>query len=201
MQRRETWFVTLVRCPFILLSWILRPVGQVWFPLYDFSFGWIYKRRAKRDEQKFARDIKASLRFIFTDEKGRIVPNEGVPFPAPFDAAYVTVVIDDMLLRFTRGRGELSAHVAPVFAPDDWHELSLVLSAINDPAGIRRQRAFSDLREISGALQCQMNALRQLFSASQFLDLKERLTDQIYNRDAVTLRAWEKELNRRIYGR
>src|SRR5688572_41580 len=135
-KRAKWWVPTVVTALTFLRS--------VFAPVYDLTFGRIDRRLAKKDQERLANDIELAFRFLFEAQKGRIVPNHGLPFPPGFDYAFVTIEISNMLLRFTRGRGVVGVQVAPVLAPSDWHDLSLVLSAIGGQSEIQR-REFDNL--------------------------------------------------------
>src|SRR5438094_8990054 len=102
-------------------SWVsfvtvpLKLARRILEPLYDVFFGWLDRRLAKQHESRLAADVKLSLSFLFTEEKGQIIPNKGVPFPPAFNYAFVTVAANGLFLRFIRGRGELVGLVAPLF--------------------------------------------------------------------------------------
>src|SRR5262245_59584619 len=97
--------IPLVRPPLVVLRAVLGSFS-------DFLFGWLDRPLVRYYEGQLARDIQLALKFLFTEYGARIVPNHGVPFPPAFDYAFITVEIRDFLIRFCRGRGELSAAVA-----------------------------------------------------------------------------------------
>ena len=109
----------LIRPPLTVLGYLLEPVCAL--------FGFSDKQIALRNQGKLEQDIRNSLSFLFDAENGRVVPNQGVPFPPAFDYAFVTVAVDDVIIRFCRGRGDLDIQVAPQNAPNDLHDLSVVL--------------------------------------------------------------------------
>jgi hypothetical protein len=43
----------------------------------------------------------------------------------------VTIAVNDIFLRFIRGRGGLDVYVAPKHAPFEWHELSTVIGLLD----------------------------------------------------------------------
>lgn len=86
---------------------------------------------ARQNEQCFAEEIRKYLSFLFTDHGAQIIPNEGTPFPPPFDGAYVTVAIGNLYLRFARCRGDFSVAVASAFAPNHWEDFQLVADGIS----------------------------------------------------------------------
>ena len=122
-------------------------------------------------EDRLARDVQLALRFLFTDHGARIVPNYGVRFPPGFDYAFVTVALDDVYIRFCRGRGELGISVASRFAPSEWRDLTSVVNPLplmNEPVHIR-EGDFHDLWQVSRILRPEIQ------SPEQFRQLKQRL--------------------------
>lgn len=118
---------------FVILRFLIHTAFSVPMNMLD-------RRIAKKHEERLVRDVEEALPFLFTELNGHVVPSEGVPFPPAFDFAFVTVALDRLLFRFSRGRGQFAVQVAPSFAPSDWHELGLVLSAISGNGEIERQQ-------------------------------------------------------------
>src|SRR5271156_1218125 len=97
IEKRKNLLVPLVplntRRPPTLRSRIviasLRPpllvLGFVIGNLYKLCFGWLDKRMARRNQQRFATDLRTYLAFLFSEHGATIVPNEGVPFPPSSD--------------------------------------------------------------------------------------------------------------------
>ncbi len=191
MTRGEKWWFSFIRGPLVFL-------GSILGPLYNLSFGWLDRHLSRKDEERFGNDVRSALPFLFVDGKGRIIKNQGVPFPTPFDYAFVTVEFDNILFRFSRGRGELGANVAPSFAPTDWHSLSLVLSALTEKQELQRKR-FVDLESVSKALKPALKRLTESFSFDQFNELKCRLEDNVYSHERKVTREVEFEINSSLY--
>jgi hypothetical protein len=176
-----------------MLSLITKPIGNL-------AFGWLDRILAAKHEKRLADEVRLKMRFLFTQHGGRIVANEGVRFPPAFDYAFVTVDVNNLLLRFSRGRGEIGAHAAPAFAPSDWHELSLVLSVVCGDEELSRTE-FQDLWEVSRKLQPQLKAIEERFSADQFPELKRQLENDVYRRDRIAIREAEARINSWVYPR
>lgn len=81
------------------MGFILKPIGLL--------FGLLDRPIARRNERQLRLDIAEAMPSLFSEYGGRVVPNEGVPFPPSFDYAFVTVAVGNFLIRFCRGRGEL----------------------------------------------------------------------------------------------
>jgi hypothetical protein len=173
-------------------------VASIVVPLYKLLFGWwLDKHFVRKHERRLVADVSLSLRFLFTDLGGRVVPNDR-EYPPIFDYAVVIVGLSSFYIRFIRGRGELRVDVGPPFPPSDWHDLSLVLSAITGSTAERRP--FENLWDVSRALQTHMNELARLFSGDQFVELKHRLEEEIYRPERNSTRVAEAEINWRLYG-
>ena len=90
-----------------VLAAVLRPpllvLVFIFGNIYKLCFGWLDKRIARKNEERFADEIRAHLSFLFTEYGAHRTPNEGVPFPLPFDGACVTVAVGTLYLRFFRG--------------------------------------------------------------------------------------------------
>jgi hypothetical protein len=176
-----------------------RVVRAIVLPTYKLVFGRLDKRLALKEELKLGSEIQIALRFLFTEGHGRIIPNKGVRFPPGFDYAYVTVSLEKFSLRFLRGRGELDVRVAPTFAPDDWHDLSLVLAVMDNEIDLHR-RTFLDLWDVSKFLEPRMTELNEFLSPDQFNPGKRRLDAEVYTPERNAMREWEAEINWRLYG-
>jgi hypothetical protein len=136
---------------------------------------------------------------LFATYGGRTVPNDGVEFPPGFDYAFVTVALDYVRIRFQRGRNELSVKIAPSFAPDEWHELSLVISALDGSVPGSR-RGVRDLWHVARLLESKVNAISAVFSSPErFAAMGEELEAEVYSRDRALTEAWQDEINRSLY--
>jgi hypothetical protein len=153
---------------------------------------------ARRAERRLAVDVRFALAFLFEHHAAEIIPNEGVPFPPGFDYAFVTVRAENFLLRFTRGQGELGVHIAPAFAPSDWHDLSLVLAALGGRT-LERQ-LYRDVWHVTRSLQPFVQQLVQTCAPEQFRQLRRQLDMDFYVHEQLALRQLEVEINASLYG-
>ncbi len=163
---------------------------------YDLLFGWLDRRLARKNEAKLAEEIRNALPFLFNVHGGHIVPNQGVPFPPGFDYAFVTVAVDEIILRFCRGRGELYVHIASKLTPNELHELSLLLNLIEKKENLERTGVL-DLRDASRLMEPHMDKLKEAFVERLGDDLRQRLT-AVYADDRVAMREAEWEINKRL---
>jgi hypothetical protein len=184
------------------LTAILRPpfllAGLVAKPLYRFLFSRSDERLAREAEQQLAADVHTYLPFLFSELNGRIVPNQVVDFPPPFDYAIVTMDVSQVLLRFTRGRDHLAVQVAPKSYPNNFHEVSTVLTALEVP-GIQRG-LVSCLLDAGRVLRQHMGEIQRAFTPEEYRRLGAQL-QEVYARDRVAVKQLETELNRRLYDR
>jgi hypothetical protein len=151
--------VAVVRPPLLVL-------GFIFGNLYKLCFGWLDRRVARQNEQRFADDIRNHLSFLFTEHRAQIIPNEGTPFPPGFDGAYVTVAVGALRLLFVRGRGDFSASVASEFAPQDWEDFRLVADNIGE-WDTSQSRPYS-LETFEGVLRPRLAGLQDALSKDRF---------------------------------
>ncbi len=156
--------------PFLLA--ILRPpfivIGFVFGNLYKLCFGWMDKRAAKVNVQRFADEIRINLSFLFTEHGAHIIPNEGVPFPPSFDGAYVTLSVGPIRLRFCRGRGDFSVMVASEFAPQQWEDFRLVAEGISEWGMSQAGPRYYSLETFDRVLQPRLARLQEALSKERF---------------------------------
>ncbi len=183
---------------------LLAPLRLTFLAL-GFVIGGLYKlacpnrevKLARQNEENLARDIQYTLPFIFSQMEGRIVPNEGVEFPPPFDYAIITVDCKDVRMRFTRGRDQLVVQLAPKSSPNSWHELSTVLSVLGIP-GVQRG-SISTLNQAGELMRQHSNDITSALSETEYPDVKKRLME-VYQRDRIITKQLEIEINRNLYG-
>jgi hypothetical protein len=174
----------------------IRLLRSVVSATYDLLFGRLDRRLARKYEAKLAEEIHDALPFLFNVHRGRVVPNHGVPFPPGFDYAFVTVAVDDILVRFCRGRGDLDIRVAPKETPNEWHEVSLLLNLIENQDHLERSGVL-DLRDASRLMEPHMDQLKEAFVERPGNDLRQRLAE-VHADDRVKMRELEWETNKRL---
>ena len=151
---------------------ILRPpllvLGFVFGNFYKLCFGWLDKRTATQNEQRFAEDVRTYLAFLFSEHGAKVIPNEGVPFPPGFDGAYVTVAVGNLRLRFVRGRGDFSVRVASAFAPNDWEDFRLVADGIGQWDRSKAGPRYYTLETFEPILRSRLERLQQALAKDRF---------------------------------
>jgi hypothetical protein len=182
--------VAILRPPLLVLRFFASRIYKIFFGRAD-------RNLAIRHQDELAQAIRNQLAFLFEEHHGAIVPNVDVRFPPEFDYAYVTVSVGDLLFRFLRGRGELSAEVRHGRTPHEWHDLSTVLSLV-DPTEKIQRGPFDDLGHLGGLLRPHMNRLQNAFSTDGYPELKKQLS-RVYAHDQAATRQLQTEINRRLY--
>jgi hypothetical protein len=189
-NQSNRWIVSLLRPPLIVLGFIAKAV-------YSLFFGRADKRLAQKNQEVLAANVKAELPFLFNEYDGVIIPNEGVRFPPGFDYAVVTVEVGELLFRFIRGRGDLDVRVAAKSDATDWHDVTLVISAIEDPEDMKR-KSFLYLSDFAPLLRGNMSRLIEAFSNAQYAETRRHLAKfDTYER--VVTKQTQTEINRRLY--
>ena len=163
-RRPSLWvrvLIAMVRPPLLVL-------GFIFGNLYKLCFGWDDKRLARRNEQRFADDIRRYLAFLFSEHGANVIPNEGVPFPPSFDGAYVTVAVGNLLLRFIRGRGDFSVRVASAFAANDWEDFRLVADGTSQWDVSQPAPRHYTLETFEPILRSRLERLQEVLSKGRF---------------------------------
>lgn len=184
------FFRILAEC----LNFLFTPIGWLLSPLFD---RWC-RSAALEHQAKFEQDIRDAIPFLFTEKAAVVVPNEGVPFPPGFDGAYVTLSTDSFRLQFMRGRGELSCLLAHPASPAQWHDLEILVAYVVDPDSYSRIPIHT-LFQASTQLQANWPALWALFEPAKTPELSS-FSEELHRREAAGMRAWEEDINRKLYG-
>jgi hypothetical protein len=153
--------VGVLRPPFLVL-------GFIFGNLYKLCFGWLDRRVARKNEQRFADDIRSHLSFLFTEHGAQIIPNQGTAFPPGFDGAYVTVAVGTMQLRFVRGRGDFGVSVASESAPQHWEDFRLVADDIGEWDTSQPRPYSYSLETFASVLRPRFARLQEALSKDRF---------------------------------
>jgi hypothetical protein len=173
----------------------LRVAGAMVGNLYSLFFGWYDKRLARRAQQAFAEAVLEQLSFLFTDYDAQIVLKPEIKRLSEIDWPSVTLSTDGMLFKFLLQRGDLSASIAPIHKPNDWDDLLLVLSLIDESV---KREGVVDLSYLARLLKPRMMLLSRAFSEDTYAATKQHLSEA-HEYDRVVTRQWENEVNRRLY--
>jgi hypothetical protein len=193
----KRWILmNVVRPPLLVLGFVMKPISLP----FGLLFGLLDRTLARRDERRLGLDIAEAMPFLFADYGGRIVPNEGVPFPPGFDYAFVTVAVDNLLIRFCRGRGDLDLYIGSKTHPRDLQELGLVLGLL-DKQGDHKRWGIVNLRDAAQVLKQHMNLLKRglgrLGGDSRDEELVRGLGEVVAS-DRIAIRQAEWEINKRL---
>jgi len=142
-------------------------------------------------------EIREKLSFLFSDHNARIMPMREIRSLEDIDWPTITLSIDGLLLRLLRWRGELQVYVTSEERPNDWVELSLLLSLIEAPMTIGRRSNYS-MSDVAGWLRSNLASINVALSGDRYAELKERVTE-VDSHDRVIARQWQTEINRRLY--
>lgn len=175
----------------------LRVLGFVVSSAYSALFGWYDKRLAKREQELLEREVQDQLSFLLVERNARILAAKKVKHLSDIDWPIATVVVEGLLVQFRRWRGELQVHVAPERMPNDWQELSLVLSVIDVPGGFDLRSVYW-MSDVALWLRVHLDRILAAFSEERYLETKQRL-DDVHARDGIAIKQWETEVNRRLY--
>jgi hypothetical protein len=185
----KSWIVAFITPPLLV-------VGFVFKTLYKLLFSGVDRRLARRDQNRLAKEIREEMPFLFDEYGARIVPNQGVPSPPGFDYAIVTLEIGDLLFRFIRGRGDLDIRVASKNTPKEWHDVLLVIRAMEDPDDMR-YTGFIFLRDAAVVLRKKMTLIQEAFSSPRLAETQQHLGNHAKYARTVT-KQLETEINRRL---
>ena len=153
------------------------------------------KRLALKSQREFEQLIRRDAGFLFTRHRAAVVANEGVPFPPPFDGAFVTLRAEDLLIRFEQGRGDFNVRIASSESPHRWTDLDVLISAVATPEEVRRIELRSVFRA-GLALQAHWEGLKLALHSKK----ASEVILEFEAREEMHRKAAEKELNRRLYG-
>jgi len=193
-----------------ILESLVRPlvvrVGAAVEKTYNFFFWERDVRSSIERENQLASEIRQNLPFLFSDQ-GAIVPIESIQehvpkslqHPRPFDYAVVIVAIEDLLLRFIRGRGEFNIQVTRKCDPNGWGELPLVLHWLGWREQLGGPRSLMSLQDVAEVLGPRMDLLRDAYSDTRYPNTKQMVLAARDHEQGVA-RQLSAELNRKLYG-
>lgn len=143
---------------------LLVVFGNVVAWTYRQLFSGLDERSYRTNRRKFIAEIERSFSYLFAQHGGRLHPSEGENLPRAFDYASVTVEFNEMRVQLTRGRGELSARLAPLSDPGEWRELQFYWQLLNLCEGNDSLRPETSLEQIAWKLQANWDQLVAVFA-------------------------------------
>jgi hypothetical protein len=176
----------------------LQAIGSVIGFAYKIMFGKADARRSKKLEDDLALEIQRELAFLFNEAGARIVRDEKVRYPRPFDYAIVTVAVQGFLLRFIRGRGELRVQVGWEDS-SSWADLNWVLKEmVGDNGRPLDSGMFNSLPDVSNAVRPSLGRIADAFSLNRRIETEKNISSmQAYER--AVAKQWSTEINRKLY--
>jgi hypothetical protein len=121
---------------------------------------WLDKRIAKKEQEEFTREIRKNLPFLFANYGAQVIPHDR-PYPLVADYTVILVAIDSIRFRFVRGRGEFRVDVARHNTPNDWQEVSSVISQIGAADGSRSVQSYYRLKDFGRLLGPNLDRLKE----------------------------------------
>lgn len=170
----------------LVLGPVVFVVGRVFGLVYYLLFGWWLDPRSQRKtDARFADEIRTKIPLLFTEYGASIIPTIDPP-PRAFDAAFVTLSVRNVILRFLRSRGDLTVEVAPRDLPSELHNLALAAMVIETSQGLGPRKELFDLNDVARLLRTDFHVLNEAFSPQNYPAIKKRL-DNIYELSADDL--------------
>lgn len=192
-HRPDKIWILFLRAIALTINFLLRPLLILLLPLNSY----FERKVSRRLQAEFEQEIRDAMPFLFLDLGAVVVENKGVPFPPPFDGAFVTLEVGALFIRFERGRGNLNVLLAQLNNQSNWRELDVLLGAIADPTHIQRWDIDS-LVKVAFELRTHWEQIEQLLRAKQDSSVVVALAEFSKGEEAYRL-AYQNELNRRLY--
>lgn len=85
------------------------------------------------------------------------------------------MAVEDIQVRFVRGRGDFTMQVAPQHTPRDFYEVSLVLMANDSPQGICPRVSYLSFYDAARLLKNQWDRLKEALSKGRYDIVQRRL--------------------------
>lgn len=159
----------------IILMPVFYVIGFLFVNTYKLLFGWwLEPLSGRKSDARLAEEIQNKLSFLFSEHGARIVPNEG-RLRRGMDFAYTTIEVGNLRLHFITGRGDLAVRIAPKHAPSDWHDLALVVMALDTPQGLRARENLNWLEDVARVLRANLGRLNSAMSKTEYPVVRNRL--------------------------
>jgi len=155
---------------------------------------WLWPLLQRKANKALRQDVRRDLPFL--SRKSQFVKEKRI-LVLPFDYAEASVGAGNLLVCFTRGRGEINVSLSPNHSPRDRYELAVVMAAL-DSKGITEVTVPTELIDLDGLLQSRFGDLNEEFSETRYPEFKKKLLDIKQDLRVLTREA-EWELNRKLY--
>jgi hypothetical protein len=175
--------------------------------LYNLFFRERDIRLSIEGDRQLAYEIRRDMPFLFNEHSASQIALESIynplpesfQHPRPFGYAVVIFLVDDLLFRFLRGRGELDIQVTKQYDPENWAELPTILQWLGWRDQLGGPRLFNSLEDAAEVLRPLMKQLIDAYADPVYSQMKQRVSDA-RDDERVALRQLSAELNRRLYG-
>jgi hypothetical protein len=186
-RKTKRWIIlNVIRPPLVLVRVIVSAT-------YNVLFGWVKKRVRNHSEKELERDIRDALPFLFESYQAIVEPPR-IDLPSRYYYLSVTVRIDRMRIRFSRGRGELDVKVGPIDNPAEWYELAFIVSVLQESE--RSGCRIKDLWHASRLLEQNIASIQSVFGSPEG-PLRNRLAQAVVD-ERIVIREAEWEINKRL---
>jgi hypothetical protein len=154
---------------------IFYVIGFLFVNTYKLLLGWwLEPLSVRKSDARLAEEVQNKLSFLFSEHGARIVPNEG-RLRRGMDFAYATLEVGNFRLHLITGRGDVAVRIAPKHAPSDWHDLSLVIMALDTPQGLRARENLNWLEDVARLLRENWERLNFALSEGEYSVIRNRL--------------------------
>lgn len=172
---------------------LLRPLSLLWAvvgPIVDVPFGWLDRRIARKHFDQLADEVRTALPFLFETFGAKVSRWDPEAYALVFDCAIVNVAMSGASLQFVRGRGEFGVNVSSSVDPNNWHDLTLVVSALG--SGDTSSRSpLQDMWSVAALLdEQQMRRVIEAMSPEVYPLLARRLDGEVYRTSAGSPKRW-----------
>jgi hypothetical protein len=177
--------------------WV-TPIRLIFFvsqEIYKLVFSWWYDPwQQRKANASLWREIWQKMSFIAANG---VLFKEAKTTILPFDYASIKIRFDNLILCFTRGRGDFNVSVSPAIFPSDQYHLNWVLAALNSSENpIPRLETLDEVAEV---LRSHLPEISKSFSHAEYPEFRKKLI-KAKESEKIVIRQSEWELNRRLYG-
>src|SRR5208337_929253 len=146
----------------LLLLPVMAVLGFVLVVGHKLFLGWwLDPLTRKRHQQTFMEELRSRLSFFFSEYGAEFLSKEVRTERYGFDYVIETITFDNILLRFSRGRGEFNVDIAPLEKPSAWQDFREVLLSFEPGAQVSE---FKDLSEFATVLKQNIDSLKRIAS-------------------------------------
>jgi hypothetical protein len=146
---------------------------------YNVAMPWTSKGLRKQLE----RDIRRDYPWLFQEYSAKVLAAK--PYKHVLDYANVTVAVSNLLLQFTRGRGDFHVSIAPANDPDDWYAFGEALNLAIDIGANAESVGNYLMSDFERLFRANIESLKALFSHPEHIRTKRRKFTQRMSRSPL----------------